>query len=519
MSTNLIDAGIDERTLTFLALGGSGIRTLEPLLYLCAFGLGPRQLRLVLVDPDQSNAAVKRALQLIDLYRETRRALAEQGAANGYFRTEVVDAVGDALVWSPIADDEGLANPRFATRVDRTLMRGRSAALGHLFDLLNAERIREMDLTMGFRGIPSIGTVFMNRLREQGFFAQLVAQGQAEAGSVYFAAGSIFGGTGSAAFPVVGRALADGIRGDGRSPDIAGIPPGRVGGALYLPYFTLPSPPTREAADGGPRPETVLFAQNAAGALPTYLTTATGYGALYVLGDAVPREQACNEVGGEKQDNGAHYVELYGALAALDFAARGGEDPQARLPLFRGTAVEAREPGWGDLPLDAPSRERLMGALVAAHTFLRAFRPDGGANGDLTATLRGVTWLSLLKLRPEELLARSAALDGMGRFFRRAWNWLAELRGGNPALALARASGRPRQVRPDELIEGRHAAGEGRRARHDEYRVFRHWNEAAHRRAATGFPGFPGFMEVMREGSEGYARAAFAENARPGGAA
>jgi len=517
MSTELINSGIDQRTLNLFALGGSGIRSIEPLLYLCAFGLGPRQLRLVLVDPDQSNAAVKRARELIDLYRETRAALAREGAAAVYFRTEVVDAVGDALVWSPVADDEGLANPAFATRVDRTLMRGRSAALGHLFDLLNPARIREMDLSMGFRGVPSIGTVFMNRLREQPFFAQLVSQGQSEANSVYFAVGSIFGGTGSAAFPVVGRALADGIKGSNGSSDIAGIPSTRIGGALYLPYFTLPAPRTREAPDGGPRPETVLFAQNAAGALPTYLTTDTGYGALYVLGDAVPREQDHNEVGGEKQDNDAHYVELYGALAALDFTARGGEDPRSRGTPFRSTAVTENDPGWADLPLDGASRQRLMGGLVAAHTFLTAFRPDGGAHQDLAGLLKGVTWLRLLKLKPHELLARTQALDGMGRFFRHTWNWLAELRAGTPALVLSPAAGRlPRGVRPDELIEGRRAAGESKRRRQDEYHVFRHWNEAAYRARGTGFPGF---MEVMREGSEEYARAAFAEDASLRGAA
>jgi hypothetical protein len=517
MSTDLVTSGIDQRTLNLFALGGSGIRSIEPLLFLCAFGLGPRQLRLVLVDPDQSNAAVKRARELIDLYRSTRAALARDGAATVYFRTEVVDAVGDALVWSPIADDEGLANPAFATRVDRTLMRGRSAALGHLFDLLNPARIREMDLSMGFRGVPSIGTVFMNRLREQQFFAQLMSQGQTEANSLYFALGSIFGGTGSAAFPVVGRALADGIRGSNGSSDIAGIPSSRIGGALYLPYFTLPAPRTREAPDGGPRPETVLFAQNAAGALPTYLTTDTGYGALYVLGDAAPREQEHNEVGGEKQDNDAHYVELYGALAALDFAARGGEDPRARLPLFRSTAVGESSPGWADLPLDDASRQRLMGGLVAAHTFLTAFRPDGGSHQDLAGVLNGVTWMRLLKLRPQELMGRSQALDGLGRFYRRAWSWLAELRGGTPALVLAPASGRgPRAVRADEIIEGRRAPGESKVRRQDEYHVFRHWNDAAYRGNATGFPGF---MEVMREGSESYARAAFAEDASLRGAA
>jgi hypothetical protein len=517
MGSNLTDSGIQQRTLTFLALGGSGIRSIEPLLYLCAFGLGPRRLRLVLIDPDQSNAAIKRSRALIDAYRDTRRALAEQGAADVYFRTEVIDGAGSSLVWSPIADDEGLADARFSTRVDRTLMRGRSAPLGHLFDLLNPERIRGMDLTMGFRGVPSIGTVFMNRLRDEQFFAQMLSQGQAEADGVFFAVGSIFGGTGSAAFPVVGRALADGLKGRDGGADIAGVPPQRIGGALFLPYFSLPQPETREAPDGGPRPETVLFAQNAAGALPTYLNTNTGYGALYVVGDSAPREQLRNEVGGERQANDAHYVELFGALAALDFAARSGEDAAARLPVVRATAVNGQDPGWADLPLDDASRARLVGGVVAAHTFLNAFRPDGNANPDLAATLRGVTWAGLLKLTPEELSSRTQALDGMARVFGSAWAWLAELRRGSPALALVPASnGRPTAIRADELIEGRAAGGRERRARHGTAMVFRAWNEAAYAHRGRGFPGF---MEVMREGSERYARAAFAENVSLKGAA
>ena len=155
--------------------------------------------------------------------------------------------------------------------------------------------------------------------------------------------------------------------------------------------------------------------------------------------------------------------------------------------------------------------------MVAAHNFLSVFRPDGAAHPDLAATLRGVTWLQLLKLKPEELAGRTQALDGMGRFFRAAWGWLAEMRRSNPALALVPASsGPPTRIRPDELVEGRGAAAAEGRSRHDASMVFRHWNDAAwaHRGA-----GFRGFMQVMREGSERYARAAFAENVSLKGAA
>lgn len=509
MSSNLVGSGLESRALTLFALGGSGIRAIEPLLHLCAMGLGPRQLQLVLIDPDQSNHAVTHSRQLIEAYRAARAAISERSAPAGYFRTEVIDAVGRELVWSPIADDAQLPDARFAARVDRSLMKGRSAALGTLFDLLYSEQVRGMDLTMGFRGVPSIGTVFMNRLREQRFFEQLLAAAQMQPDMVFFSIGSVFGGTGSAAFPVVGRALIDGVKSEDGRGDVPGLAQRRIGGALLLPYFTLPAPATRDAPDGGPRPETSLFAQNAAAAIPMYTSGHTGYGAFYVLGDSQPREQEANEVGGERQANRPHYVELFSALAALDFAARGGEPDNETLPVFRTTAVADRNVGWADLPLDAPSLQRLMGGIVAAHTFLNAFRPDGGSRPALDRYLRGVTWMQQLAIKPAELRGRSAALDAVAAFFRQTWDWLAGLRASDPALQIARTdSRRPTQVGPAELIEGRRDADQRRRAS-DEFEVFRYWNLAAHARKGEGFTGF---LEVMREGSEGFAADRFSES-------
>src|SRR4051812_15017938 len=213
MPSDLTSQSLASRSLTFFAIGGSGVRALEPLLHLSALGLGPRQLKVVLIDPDQSNASVSRTRDLMDLYRKTREALTSGHAPGaGYFRTEVTDAVGQ-LVWSPIADDEHMQNAEFGARVDRPLMRGNSAPLAEIFDLLFSRRHGTMDLTLGFRGVPSIGTVFMNRLRDQKFFEQLLVEAQTDAESTFFAAGSIFGGTGAAGLPVVGRLLVNGIKG------------------------------------------------------------------------------------------------------------------------------------------------------------------------------------------------------------------------------------------------------------------------------------------------------------------
>ena len=510
MSTDLLSESYRQRSLVYFALGGSGARALEPLLHLCALGLGPAQLRVLLVDPDQANAAVTRARRLIDRYRETRQLLVEAGAADGFFRTEVLDVLPESPVWSPIADDDYLPDTRFASSVDRPVMSSGAPELATLFDLLNARRVQEMDLSLGFRGVPSVGTVFMNRLRSEPFFAQLLTQHHANAaGSVFFATGSVFGGTGAAAVPVVGRALRDGVYGVPGQADVKGALRERIGGALILPYFTLP--PATDSGDGGPRPENALFAHNAAGALPSYLDRERdpGYGAYYLLGDSRPREQGRNAVGGEDQANAAHYVELFAALATLDFTARGGESGEGKLPVYRAIGVAGEEPGWGDLPLDPGSRTALQGALVAMHVFLRFFRPDGGSSVDLGAALNGVTWASLLNLKADEWTRRSGALDAMGRFWMGTWRWLRELRGSTPALRLAAVTAdQPRTVKVHALVEGYGRAGERGRRTDDEYSVFRFWNVEAAKRKSGGFPAFTG---VMRTGSEAFARDRFAE--------
>ena len=509
MSSDLLTPEASSRALTYFALGGSGIRALEPLLHLCALGLGPRQLNVVLIDPDQSNAAVTRSRELLDLYRKVRHAITEGGAPeDGYFRTEVKDIAGSALLWSPIADAEGNQDASFQARVDRPLMDGPSRPLGQIFDLLYPDPLRRMNMTLGFRGVPSIGTVFMNRLREQKFFQQILVDAQNQPDSVFFAVGSVFGGTGAAALPVVGRALTDGIPRQDRGSGIPGVPAWRVGSALLLPYFTLPTPRNHTADDGGPRPEAAMFAQNAAAALPTYTSGQGGYGGYYVLGDDEPREQDRNEVGGAAQANRSHYVELYAALAALDFAARGGEKPNERLPVFQAVGVGQNNVRWADLPLNDRSRHRLMGGFVAAHTFLSIFRPDAKPDPELADALHGATWMQMLGLGARDLQRHSSLLDDVGRFFLRTWQWAGEMGSSTPALEVVRASGQaPSELRLDQTIEGRrpikHLGGTTREG----YEVFRHWNVAAHRTSHTGIKGM---FDVMREGSEGFAAERFA---------
>jgi hypothetical protein len=363
--------------------------------------------------------------------------------------------------------------------------------------------------------VPSVGTVFMNRLRNEDFFAQLLSQHQANvAGSVFFAAGSVFGGTGAAALPVVGRALRDGVVASHDRTDVKGASRERIGAALLLPYFSLPSA-SPNSGDGGPRPENALFAHNAAGALPSYVDRERdpGFGSYYLLGDGLPREQERNEVGGEGQSNAAHYVELFAALAALDFASRGGEPRDVRLPVYRAAGVAGEDLGWGDLPISRESRAALKGALVAMHVFLSFFRPDGGATRDLEAALKGVTWMDMLKLKPQVWSDHSDALDAVGRYWMSTWAWLRDLRLSSPSLRLAGATAKlPSAVPVHGVVEGYGRAGQRGRRADDVHHVFRFWNVEA---AARKQGGFAQFFDVMRTGSERFARDRFHEAEQP----
>src|SRR5690349_7122656 len=125
MASNLLSEAARKASLTLFALGGSGARALEPMLHLCALGLGPRQLKVIIVDPDQSNAAVQRSRGLMERYIEIRRHLERDALPeDGYFRTEVIDVIGRKILWSPIADDDHSQDGRFSVRIARDLMSG-----------------------------------------------------------------------------------------------------------------------------------------------------------------------------------------------------------------------------------------------------------------------------------------------------------------------------------------------------------------------------------------------------------
>ena len=199
---------------TLICAGGSGVRVLEAMLQLCAAGLGPPSLRLLVIDPDSANGNGARVTTLVESYLEGHRRFAGRlGDSLDLFRTELdlLDVGGRSAglkTWSPVEKGQRL---RQVLNVDLLDSTSTPSDLVRLF--FTTEEL-DMDLTQGFRGHPSVGAAAMSlvifKTGEQPW-RQLVEKLRGDlardGGARVFLAGSVFGGTGASTFYPIARFL------------------------------------------------------------------------------------------------------------------------------------------------------------------------------------------------------------------------------------------------------------------------------------------------------------------------
>jgi hypothetical protein len=193
-------------------------------------------------------------------------------------------------------------------------------------------------------------------------------------------AGSVFGGTGAATFYPLTRFC--------RSLPEQNKDRLRIGVTALVPYFRFEFRPTDKANAGGARPlaaksEWFALATRSAVEFYDYLRELDmslspeerrrperrnwQFDVVYWVGDDSLR-QVDFALGGPEQENPAHFVELIGALACLEFFL--GDEVQ---PGCRWAGPKEREEeglrgrnmvAWDDLPLTSMKRDRLLGQLV-----------------------------------------------------------------------------------------------------------------------------------------------------------
>lgn len=311
-----------------IGIGGTGAKCLESLIHLAAAGMMPEgTLHLLFVDPDTSNGSRARVEKTLANYVACKDRL-DLGQTH-LLKTKIVPA--DPILWTPFKE----TNPSLGRFFDYENFRDSPA--GKLFDVLYSRSEKESPLEEGFRGHPSIGSAVMAKtvnLEEDKTWQRFRKEiSNDDEGAKVFLAGSIFGGTGASGFPTIAQIVKNEL-------DV------KVGGALLLPYFKFMD----EGDDGKLKAKSDEFLMNTQTALKYYhLWNQTGiYDAVYLFGDE-SRTDVENALGGPKQVNAPHFIELYAALAAIDFFGRDfgpGESAQ----YFMTARAQSNQLQWSDLP-------------------------------------------------------------------------------------------------------------------------------------------------------------------------
>ena len=311
-----------------IGIGGTGAKCLESLIHLAAAGMVPDgDLHLLFVDPDTSNGSRARVEETLAHYVECKDRF-DLGQTD-LLKTKIDPA--DPILWTPFRETNPSLNRFFHYE------NFRDSAAGKLFDVLYSGYEIESTLEEGFRGHPSIGSAVMAKtvnLEDDemwSLFRKKIADD--DEGAKVFLAGSIFGGTGASGFPTIAQIVKNAL-------DV------KLGGALLLPYFKFMD----DGDDNKLKAKSDEFLMNTQTALKHYhLWNQMGiYDAVYLFGDE-SRTDVENALGGPEQKNAPHFIELYAALAAIDFFRKDFR-PDDGAQYFMTAREENNRLQWTDLP-------------------------------------------------------------------------------------------------------------------------------------------------------------------------
>lgn len=394
-----------------IGIGGTGARVVEAVVHCCAAGLGPDELTVFMVDPDEGNGNLSRTKELVTAYQRARAAFGDRNAPDvRAFGTQL--GTPKSFVWGIFEDQ----NRTLGSYIEHGLAaKSPRPELAEFMEVLFSEQERTRELNEGFRGHPSIGAVVMANAPEDKdpwltFWSDVDAAGGEHEVRV-FLVGSIFGGTGAAGVPTFGaptmlkrhrRARLDGADGGaGAAGDGAGAGRSKIllGAALVLPYFAVDLAKLPKAgSDMFVTPADFPVATKAALQYyaDKYEAKHLAYDEMYLVGDSLPQRVGEFSPGSGQQVNRPHYVELATALAAFDFFALDpAQRPAAGEPRVHVAARESVRVDWRAVPVSrdpGPAGETLrtefkrrMAAMTVFAYALNTLGLDvlGRAHGDV----------------------------------------------------------------------------------------------------------------------------------------
>ncbi|GAA4402297.1 hypothetical protein GCM10023187_17240 [Nibrella viscosa] len=315
--------------LFLFGIGGTGARVLRSLTMLLAAGAKtPADLTIIpiLLDMDMQNGDTERALRIVELYRTIRRGAYKDTAAQSgqserrtFFATPMQplgtlqadnaqERIGDSIL-PKLTEHQGtfeeFLNVSSLEDIDREFLK-----LFYDNSARPTSAELKLNLSVGFKGNPNIGSVVFNSLEDSAVYKYFTGAFNNETDRIFIIS-SIFGGTGSSGFPQLVKLLQHPSQ---KMP----IRNARKGAVTVMPYFALEE-------NAGSSIDQNRFLSKTKAAL-SYYQNQIQLDALYYIGDRPGAKLYPNVEGGSQQINNAHVVEMLAAEAVLNFAMTGNDD-------------------------------------------------------------------------------------------------------------------------------------------------------------------------------------------------
>lgn len=294
-----------------ISIGGTGARCLEAFVNINGAGLlkDSQDVELVFVDADKSCGNLTKTQETAELYNKIQNL---NFGDNGLFKNKII--INEA--WSPVPDDCDNLDVVF----ERVGLSNKEEykSLSLLYDSLFTEQERKTDLDKGFRGHPAIGAAVMSQSMDtvnSKVWKTLTQKINTDKDARVFLFASVFGGTGAAGFPTIARILHNSLKKGEDGKSVANI-----GGVLVLPYFQFP--PSTDEMQKEMQAKVSEFMINTKAALDYYRKSDlldNIFKSIYLIGDNDLNDVGNFSLGSTTQKNEANFIELYAALAAVDF--------------------------------------------------------------------------------------------------------------------------------------------------------------------------------------------------------
>lgn len=381
-------------TAYIIAIGGTGAKLVESMIHAAAVGLfshneSSEDLQILLIDPDTGNGNASATNNTRRIYQECHQHF-NVHPSRPWMSSNIDPIQGGA--WSVFERTDATLKDTFPYNQDQDERK-------LLFEVLYTEDERKLPLTQGFKGRPAIGAAIISQLTQQGredanwnaLIEQINADSQGGKSPKVFLCGSIFGGTGAAGLPTLGRLLANKLGPSGKNL-LGKI---KFGCLLLLPYFQFRE--TQKYKDEKILARSQDFILQTEAALRYYANqTELKFDSVYLLG--LPRFSSVEnfEPGGNAQRNPPHFLEFYGALALRDFLVTD-KPAQRQVMLLSREKPDALT--WNDIPEFNLVRSRVVAATRFAFTWLAAIAPELKHAREKP---RQVVW-SLKFFKPQEL--------------------------------------------------------------------------------------------------------------------